>query len=171
MKGSLFVLLLSVWVVLSMGKVSVIEYDVEILPAISLNAAIPVNVNEVGDIWTNCGKAGDGVEIISVKITPDPPKKGQNVTIVASVNVKEEITGGKVNAGIKWGIIHLNKSFDLCELVKKAGESCPIAAGKQIKTLTQVVPNNTPGGHYTGKITVQDQNGKELGCIGIDLHL
>ncbi|KAI6656457.1 Phosphatidylglycerol/phosphatidylinositol transfer protein [Oopsacas minuta] len=172
MKGGLFVLLLSVWVVLSMGKVSVIEYDVEILPAISLDAATPVNVNEVGDIWSDCGKASDEAKIVSVTITPDPPKKGQKLTVKASFGVKENVTGGTVKVQIKWGVITvLSKSYGLCDLVDEMGKMCPVAEGTIEFTKEEAIPSLSPGGGYTGKIIAGDQNGKELLCIDLKFDL
>jgi hypothetical protein len=44
-----------------------------------------------GWVWKSCGDDGDAVEVTSIQVSPDPPKPGQNLTVVASGIVKKEI--------------------------------------------------------------------------------
>ncbi len=67
-----------------------------------------LNIHDLGDIWKDCGKlvimspsvvliaaagtASDGVKIVSVTISPDPPEKGKNVNITATVTFGKILT-------------------------------------------------------------------------------
>ncbi|WP_411024974.1 ML domain-containing protein, partial [Salmonella sp. s54836] len=126
----------------------------------------------VGDIWSNCTRSSDDAEILSVVITPDPPAKGQNLTVTLTINLKTEITSGKIHVNIKWSIFPISRTLDLCTVVMQAGETCPLMPGNNIThTVHELIPSSIPGGHYTGSVTINDQNGKEIVCIDLDFHL
>ena len=130
------------------------------------------HVSFVGDIWSDCSKPGDRCKIVSVVITPDPPKKGEPLTINATVTCSEEITGGTVKIVVKYSIITvLNKSYSLCDLLSQTGQKCPVAAGTYSNSITETIPSSAPSGHYTGNVEITDQNGQELGCINLNLSL
>lgn len=126
----------------------------------------------VGDIWKSCAKSDDKAKINNVKITPDPPQKGKNVEVNASITFDEEVTGGKIEIKAKYGIIPVySGTLDLCDTLKEVDMECPIKKGDQTIVVNEEIPDVIPGGHYTGSAKVTDQNGNELGCIDLDIHL
>lgn len=133
--------------------------------------SIPQTENRVGDIWTNCGKAGDPVKINKVTITPDPPEKGKSLTVDANITLSEEVTKGDIKLTIKYGIIPIiSMDLQLCDEVKAIGLQCPLEPKTYDGKLSVDIPSAIPGGHYSGNVEVTDQNGKELSCIDLDLH-
>lgn len=40
------------------------------------------------DIWSNCGTASDTLQNIQISVTPNPPKKGQDVSVSFSGNLR-----------------------------------------------------------------------------------
>ena len=125
-----------------------------------------------GDVWSDCSKSGDAAKIDSVTITPDPPKKGQSVTVKATVTTSEVVTNGSAKVEVKFGIIPFYTStFDLCTILPDVGLKCPVNKGNHTATVTGAVPAEIPSGHYTGNVEVTDENDKELACIKLDLHL
>ncbi|KAL5467694.1 hypothetical protein EMCRGX_G031957 [Ephydatia muelleri] len=126
----------------------------------------------VGDIWSDCSKSGDPSKIVSVVITPDPPKKGVPLTINATVALSEQVTSGTVKIVVKYSIITvLNKAYALCDLLSQAGQKCPVAPGTYSSSITETIPGSAPSGKYSGNVEITDQNGQELGCINLALSL
>ncbi len=50
--------------------------------------------NEIRQILTLVGTANDHLQIQTVKITPDPPVLGQNVTVAVTGSLNEDVTSG-----------------------------------------------------------------------------
>ena len=164
MQRGVILLVLSLWAVLTAGKIFVL--DIDTIPFVPLEAASSM----LGGI-TDCTKSTDKASIVSLKITPDPPQKGQNLTVTSDINFKEEITGGTVTVVVKYlGFKVLDKTEDLCSLLGKVGLKCPIPAGDQKATEVEPLPSSIPPGHYTGSIKANDQNGNEIVCLNLDLH-
>ena len=158
-------LLLSLWAVLSAGKVFLLDLDT--VPLVPLEAARPVG--RLGATFTNCTTPTDMASIVSLTLTPDPPEKGKALMVAVDINFKEEVTGGTAQITVKFGVITvLNKSYALCDIVKKEGKTCPIPAGDAKVQVTENIPSIS--GHFTGKMVAKDENGKELLCLEFDVH-
>eukprot|EP00013_Stygamoeba_regulata_P006865 CAMPEP_0177633866 /NCGR_PEP_ID=MMETSP0447-20121125/3066_1 /TAXON_ID=0 /ORGANISM="Stygamoeba regulata, Strain BSH-02190019" /LENGTH=142 /DNA_ID=CAMNT_0019135555 /DNA_START=183 /DNA_END=611 /DNA_ORIENTATION=- len=127
-------------------------------------------VGATADVWKSCGSGSDHVKINSVTITPDPPKKGQSLSITANVTLDEQLTAGTLHVELKYSIITvLNKTLDLCDTIQPY-QACPIAAGNYQRTVSEDLPSDIPAGHYTGQVKVLDQASAELACIALDLE-
>ncbi|OCH92508.1 hypothetical protein OBBRIDRAFT_726717 [Obba rivulosa] len=98
--------------------------------------------------WNLCGTPSDIVEIKSLEINPDPPEKGQNLTITVKGVAKEQIEDGAyASVVITIGGIKLPpKEYDLCEEARKANASiqCPIEKGEHEVTQTVELPKEIP---------------------------
>ncbi|KAK5583093.1 hypothetical protein RB653_004683 [Dictyostelium firmibasis] len=121
-------------------------------------------------VWSNCGTAADKFQITSVVLDPPTPVKGQPITISASGDLDETVTGGTVSVKVKYGFITLiNKSEGICS--SQDPLSCPIAAGPYSKTITETIPADAPSGKYTGNVVIVDQNNAEIACVDVDINL
>eukprot|EP01132_Coremiostelium_polycephalum_P010771 gene10771-13188_t len=122
------------------------------------------------DIWTNCGSSSDHFQISSVSITPDPPVKGQLLTVTASGNLDETITAGNVHILVKYGFITLiNQNENFCSSDNPI--PCPVQPGSYSHTVNATIPGNAPSGKYTGNVVVTDQNNQEVACIDLSFSL
>ncbi|THG95637.1 hypothetical protein EW026_g6054 [Hermanssonia centrifuga] len=67
--------------------------------------------------WEPCGSVSDPLEIKHIEVSPDPPQRGQDLTVKVIGNVKEVIDDGAyADVTVKIGLIKiLQKEFDLCE--------------------------------------------------------
>lgn len=102
------------------------------------------------------------VEIYEIKLDPNPPLKGQNLTIHAEGIVKETIQeGAYIDIDVRYGYIRLLKqSFDLCEQTSNVDLECPIQEGKITLQTSVELPEEIPPGKYTvvaRAYTVDDQ--------------
>ena len=169
---AILLLLFSLSLTLTQGRRVAIELEVfDTIEAIPLQESIQ-SPQQLGDIWSNCGTSADGGTINNVTISPNPPAKGQNLTVTASFTLKHQVTAGNVAIVIKYSFITvLNKNEPVCDLAKDAGHPCPIAASTITVTQSAEIPSAAPGGHYTGSIIATDQNGDRLFCIDLDFHL
>ncbi|XP_011404560.1 PREDICTED: putative phosphatidylglycerol/phosphatidylinositol transfer protein 2 [Amphimedon queenslandica] len=147
-------------------------------PLIDLKPAAPhpsLHDNaDLGDIWSDCSRPGDPAKIKSVAIHPDPPQKDKPVSVNATITLSEEVTEGKITLVVKYGTFHItviNKSYDLCNIAKSAGDSCPLKTGDHNVIMTESLPGSAPSGSYKGNSEATDQNGKELVCINLNFKL
>jgi len=121
-------------------------------------------------IWTNCGNAKDKFTIGTVTVVPDPPVKGQNLTVGITGTYTETVTSGTIKVTVKYGIITLlNKSDPLCGA--ETGITCPIPQGPWTFKVTELIPSDAPGGSYTGQLTITDQANAELACAKFALKI
>eukprot|EP01111_Echinosteliopsis_oligospora_P018566 TRINITY_DN85_c0_g2_i1.p1 TRINITY_DN85_c0_g2~~TRINITY_DN85_c0_g2_i1.p1 ORF type:complete len:142 (-),score=23.97 TRINITY_DN85_c0_g2_i1:77-502(-) len=121
------------------------------------------------DIWTSCGSSSDHFSIGTVTITPDPPVKGQNITVSATGTLNEQVPNGTVTLLVKYDtfITILKKTETLCQ--PEYGVDCPLPAGPYTRTISELIPASTPSGHYTANVVLNDQNNQEIACINLDL--
>ncbi|EFA83725.1 hypothetical protein PPL_02792 [Heterostelium album PN500] len=117
-------------------------------------------------IWTTCGTPADKV---SSRITPNPPVKGQDLTISVVGNMTETVNGGNVHINVKYGfIVIINTDEPLCQVGPPI--PCPIQAGPFSKSLTVSIPSNLPSGEYKGNLVLTDPSKNEIACVNIDIH-
>ena len=109
----------------------------------------------------------DLIEISSLEISPNPPQKGQNLTIIASGIVKEDIAAGaRVQVVVKYGLIKLLATeLDLCEQTEKVDLSCPIQAGELTLQREVELPALIPPGRYTVNAQVITEDGRPAICL------
>lgn len=98
----------------------------------------------------------------SVIIEPNPPARGENLTIIAKGFLAQDIEeGAYVDVDVKYGFIKLiHQTFDLCEEIKKVDMECPLKAGQQIIIKQVEVPDEVPPGKYSVNArayTVEDE--------------
>ncbi|GMF39455.1 unnamed protein product [[Candida] boidinii] len=87
----------------------------------------------------------------SVVLSPNPPERGQNLTISAIGTLSETIKeGAYVDVDVTYGYIKLiHQTFDLCEEIQNVDMTCPIESGKYTLTKQVEIPKEVPPGKYT----------------------
>lgn len=61
--------------------------------------------------------------------------------------IDEEVTEGKITLVVKYSTFHItviNKSYDLCDIAKSAGDSCPLEAKDHNFIITESLPSSAP---------------------------
>lgn len=118
---------------------------------------------------SNCGKDTDDILITSISMSPDPPVRGQNLTLALSGTVQTAVSGGKVNLEVYMsGIKIFTHDWDLCTTFGQ-WVNCPLQPGSFDRTVSEVFPTFVPPGHFTGKIYVVDTDGKPVACAAFDI--
>lgn len=81
-----------------------------------------------------------------IRIKPDPPVKGESLTVDFKGYLYEEVTeGSTVDVKVKYGAIKLlQKQFDLCEEAKQVNRTCPIEKGDFHLIHTADIPKDIP---------------------------
>jgi len=119
-------------------------------------------------IWSSCGSS-DTLTINSVTINPDPPVKGDNVTVGVYGSLTESITGGNVTILIKYGIIYIvDETQNICLADPEVG--CPINAGNVAIKQTVLVPATIPAGSYDAGVVGVDENENQIFCVNVTLN-
>ncbi|PKI85905.1 Npc2p [Malassezia vespertilionis] len=100
--------------------------------------------------WNTCGDDGVVVHAREIELNPDPPVKGQNLTVHAVGTVDSAVEQGSyIDINVHVGFVRvLSRRFDLCDaLVDNNVEvQCPIKPGKYNFSHTVALPREIPPG-------------------------
>ncbi|KAJ4413585.1 Phosphatidylglycerol/phosphatidylinositol transfer protein [Gnomoniopsis sp. IMI 355080] len=110
---------------------------------------------------------GDIVSIDNLDLSPNPPARGQNLTVDAAGTIKSEVNAGtKVSVRVKLGPTTVyRKKFDLCKEFEKVGGSCPISSGTPRVVKTFKIPKQVPKGRYSAHVNVVAADGSPITCL------
>ncbi|KAF9373047.1 Phosphatidylglycerol/phosphatidylinositol transfer protein [Podila verticillata] len=116
---------------------------------------------------TVCSAPEDLLQIKYININPDPPARGQNLTIDAmGVLSKDVLHGATIELLVKTGVIKLlQKKLDFCDEAAKIDKNCPLLAGDQFLQHTVELPKEIPPGRYTVNVKVKNPDGEQVACI------
>ncbi|KAI0361208.1 hypothetical protein OH77DRAFT_1391654 [Trametes cingulata] len=121
--------------------------------------------------WTDCGTDSHIVRIDSIQVTPDPPQRGEDLSItvqgVASQDVED---GAYADVTVKVGVIKiLQKEFDICEEASKANASiqCPVEKGTHKVTQTVTLPKEIPPAQFKVNIRGYTDSDDDLLCLDL----
>ncbi|GAA5930231.1 sterol transporter [Sporobolomyces koalae] len=121
--------------------------------------------------WTDCGSPSDALQIESLKISPDPPRPGHDLTIVASGKAQSKIDFGTyADVTVKLGLIKLlTKQFDVCDELDNSNATlrCPIAPGTHSITQTVALPREIPRAKFQVEAKVYTQDEEPAACISL----
>jgi len=117
----------------------------------------------------HCRPAHDNdiLDLKYVKLTPNPPVPGQNLTIEAVGTFKEDVEeGAYVNLQVKYGLIRLvNTQADLCEQVQNVDMSCPLKEGETRVRKDVAIPAQVPPGKYGVVADVFNSKDEPIICL------
>ncbi|ORY84804.1 phosphatidylinositol/phosphatidylglycerol transfer protein [Protomyces lactucae-debilis] len=148
-----------------------------LLPALSLAARTPrVTANELHtyipgnspiDYCQVPPPKDDLISIDRLELSPNPPERGQNLTIYAEGSIKEDIQqGAYVDIIVKYGLIRLlHTTLDLCEQTEKIDLACPIEAGPLALERVVELPKVIPPGKYSVQAQVFTEDGEQITCL------
>ncbi|KAF9329201.1 Phosphatidylglycerol/phosphatidylinositol transfer protein [Podila minutissima] len=107
------------------------------------------------------------LDIKYINISPDPPARGQNLTIDAmGILAKDVVEGAKIDVLVKLGLVKLlQKQLDFCEEAAKVDKNCPLQAGEQYLQHTVELPKEIPPGKFTATVKVKNPDGEEISCL------
>ncbi|KAF9287905.1 Phosphatidylglycerol/phosphatidylinositol transfer protein [Mortierella alpina] len=136
--------------------------------AFGVVAAFPFNgfTSEPATI-TECGEDTDLLKIHNYTLTPNPPQKGQNLTIEAYGSLSEAVVeGAKIHLIVKLGVIKLlTKELDFCTESATINKNCPLEAGEQSLYHSVELPKEIPPGKYMVNIKVVNPDDKQVTCL------
>jgi hypothetical protein len=124
------------------------------------------SVNTIETI-TDCSGVNDILQIIYINISPDPPRKGQKLSIDAAGFLEEEVTQGSyIDVTVKLGLIKLlRKRFDLCEQAESVDKPCPLEKGRQELRVDIDLPKEIPPGKYIVDALAYTADNRRITCL------
>nr|ODN79195.1 phosphatidylglycerol/phosphatidylinositol transfer protein [Cryptococcus depauperatus CBS 7841] len=121
--------------------------------------------------YTDCGLASDVIQLKSIKVRPDPPVPGKNLTVNVEADVLETIEEGAwADVTVKLGLIKLfQKRFDLCEeaLNNNASVQCPVHPGPYKVEQTVALPKEIPKAKFSVQIQGYTVNDDDMVCLDL----
>ncbi|ORX40120.1 ML domain-domain-containing protein [Kockovaella imperatae] len=121
--------------------------------------------------WTNCGTAADVVQLKSIKVSPDPPVPGKNLTVTVDAEVLQVIEDGAyVDVTVKLGLIKLlQKEFDVCEEAKNANATvqCPVQKGPYSVSQTVELPKEIPKAKFSVAVRGFTVDDEDMVCLDL----
>lgn len=114
------------------------------------------------------------LDVRSVELLPNPPKRGANLTIKANGEVLTSVEqGAYVDVEVRLGYIKLiTQRFDLCEVLSEndiGGLECPVQPGLYDLSKIVQIPAEVPPGRYTVLGRAYTADDKLLTCITGDI--
>ncbi|GAV52230.1 hypothetical protein ZYGR_0AG02210 [Zygosaccharomyces rouxii] len=110
------------------------------------------------------------LEIESVELSPNPPQKGHNLTILASGQLhKELVDGAYVDVEVRLGYIRLlYNTYDLCEQLEEHDVDdlkCPVKPGTYTLKKEVSIPAEVPPGRYVFVVRAYTYDDELISCI------
>jgi len=116
----------------------------------------------------DCSKGTSIFKIISMSFSPDPPISGQNSTLLLSMNVPTQVSGGTATYSLTYNFIPISPSVeDLCKILPGG---CPIIIGK-LDTVSNIPFDTSLKGSIGIKINWKDTTNNELMCVSINTKI
>jgi hypothetical protein len=123
-----------------------------------------------------CDESSNTFHLESLKISPDPPQKGQKliISLVGELNT-EVAMGTSLEVSVKFMRIPiLKRQLDLCEELAKVADApakCPITPGRKEWTYTVDLPESAPNGKYSADVKIKDQTGQQVFCTKASMDI
>lgn len=112
----------------------------------------------------DCSSPAALFKVTSMSFSPDPPIKGQNSTLLLSINVPSEVVGGTVTYTPTYNFIPLSPSSEsLCTTLP---DGCPIRVGP-LNTVSSMPFDSSLSGTIVLKIEWKDLSEKQLMCVSV----
>ncbi|KAG0677525.1 Phosphatidylglycerol/phosphatidylinositol transfer protein [Pichia californica] len=107
------------------------------------------------------------LKLYSVDLSPNPPERGQNLTITASGFLSDDIEqGAYVDVVVNYGYIKLlTQTYDLCDELPNIDMTCPINNGDYTLTKIVQIPNEVPPGKYTVFARAYNKDDSMISCL------
>ncbi|THV04865.1 hypothetical protein K435DRAFT_961594 [Dendrothele bispora CBS 962.96] len=139
---------------------------------IAMQSEAPVHA-AAGWEWDDCGEPTDAIQVKSIKVSPDPPRPGEDMTVTVEGTALETIeAGASADVTVKLGLIKiLSKTFDVCEEASKANASiqCPVEQGDHKVIQTVALPKEIPPAKF--KVHVDGYTHKDDPMLCLDLTI
>ncbi|KAI8981291.1 ML domain-containing protein [Trametes punicea] len=121
--------------------------------------------------WVDCGTDSHVVHINSIEVSPDPPKRGEDLTITVEGVADEDVQNGAyADVTVKVGVIKiLQKEFDVCEEALKANASiqCPVKKGPHKVVQTVTLPKEIPPAQFKVNIRGYTEDDEDMVCLDL----
>ncbi|KAJ7263449.1 ML domain-containing protein [Mycena rebaudengoi] len=140
---------------------------------LSLNSG---SLDQLADSWSyvDCGEPEDAVQILSISVSPDPPKIGAELTVTIDAVVQEVIEeGATAEVLVKVGRIKLlQKTFDICEEARNANASvsCPVEPGPYTIVQSVELPKEVPKLKYVVTVRGFTEDDRNMVCIDLTMQ-
>jgi len=120
---------------------------------------------------SSCGGSNDHMQNVVLKITPDPPVKGQSLTLTFSGTLDEDFGGGSANVDLEV------KALGIID--KKVQETAPFSFSPAFKKGPQSItvgpfslPSNIPGSAtIKGTVKLVNDKSEPVSCINLNLDM
>nr|POE54440.1 phosphatidylglycerol/phosphatidylinositol transfer protein [Quercus suber] len=111
---------------------------------------------------------GDILDLISVDLTPNPPKAGASLSITAKGKLAEKVEeGAQIHLSVKYGVITIiRQTVDLCDNADKVDLKCPLPKGEETTLKKDVsLPKEIPPGKYTVVADILTKDDDKITCL------
>ncbi|KAF8560427.1 hypothetical protein OG21DRAFT_69945 [Imleria badia] len=121
--------------------------------------------------YVDCGQSSDLIQINSIKVSPDPPQPGQDLTVTVSGSAVDTIEeGAYADVTVKLGLIKLlTKRFDVCEEARNANASikCPVEKGDHVISHTVALPREIPQAKFVVNVRGFATDERDMLCLDL----
>ncbi|KAJ3213968.1 Phosphatidylglycerol/phosphatidylinositol transfer protein [Clydaea vesicula] len=148
-------------------------FSVVLSTPISQWPLIPFGSSSVVQPIISCGVDTDVFIPKKILVSPDPPVRGQSITLTIEGTLSEDVVDGAyADIKVKLGLIKLLETkVDLCSEIKNVDLTCPLKEG-ELTIVKQVdIPNEVPPGVYKVHVAATNADELSIACFDITIQL
>ncbi|KAF9513662.1 hypothetical protein BS47DRAFT_1343887 [Hydnum rufescens UP504] len=123
--------------------------------------------------YVDCGSPTDAILLQSLKVSPDPPQPGEELTVFAKGRVQKEIKeGAYANVVVKLGVIKLlQKQFDVCEEARNTNATirCPVKEDDYTVQQTVTIPTEVPRAKFLVQVRGFTVEEEDMLCVDLKI--
>ncbi|TRM66183.1 MD-2-related lipid-recognition domain-containing protein, partial [Schizophyllum amplum] len=123
--------------------------------------------------YIDCGLPEDLIQLQSIKVSPDPPQPGEQLTVTVNAVVLETIEeGAYADVVVKLGLIKLlSKTFDVCEEARNANATvqCPVEKGPYTVVQTVDLPKEIPKAKFVVSVRAYTAEDDDMACVDLQV--
>ncbi|KAI9012895.1 ML domain-containing protein [Gaertneriomyces semiglobifer] len=121
----------------------------------------------------DCGLPSDIFHLESFTVSPDPPQRGEDLTVDVKGTLDEAIDKGAfAEVRVRLGLIKLvDTKIDLCDEIHNIDRECPVEEGPLHINHTVKLPREIPPGRYQVNVDVTNFDGKHTACIAAEFRI
>lgn len=117
----------------------------------------------------DCSQGQSLFKITSMSFSPDPPVRGENSTLLLSIDVPTQVDAGTATYSYTYNSIPLTP--DIKNLCLELPSGCPIMPG-QLQTVSSFpIDSTTPTGTIVAKIQWSDTMKTNLMCVAVTIKI
>jgi hypothetical protein len=119
--------------------------------------------------YRNCGSPIDIATNVALRVDPDPPLRGETVTLTLDYDLSAAVEGGTATYSLSLnGVPVPSRVSDLC--AARSADPCPLQPGHHTDVATSVFPTDVSG-KVVSRVQWANEEKEDILCVEWTVHV